>query len=129
LRWYFHCWPLRTFSDKVNASTFNARVIVSTRSDLISSVVGAVGELKGLLHGCAPGPALHVVLGIREVSLAEPYLREKLDRGERLIGFGHRIYKARDPRAGVLATAVERSYDAEADGTSTGSLSRRSRRP
>ena len=99
----------------MNASTFAARVIVSTRSDVVSAVVGAIGALKGPLHGGAPGPALDVVFEIGESSRAEPVLREKLERGERLMGFGHRIYKVRDPRADVLASAAERLYATGAD--------------
>ena len=91
-----------------NASTFTARVIVSTRSDLISAITGALGALKGPLHGGAPGPALDMVFEIGSEENAEPYLREKLRRGERLMGFGHRIYKVRDPRADVLARAAAR---------------------
>ncbi len=99
----------------MNASTFAARVIVSTRSDVVSAVVGAIGALKGPLHGGAPGPALDVVFEIGEASRAEAVLREKLGRGERLMGFGHRIYRVRDPRADVLASAAERLYATEAD--------------
>jgi citrate synthase len=94
----------------MNASTFVARVIVSTRSDFVSAVTGAIGALKGPLHGGAPGPALDVVFEIGEASSAEAFLREKLGRGERLMGFGHRIYRVRDPRADVLASAAERLY-------------------
>ena len=108
---------LNTVSDHgMNASTFAARVIVATRSDLISAVVGAVGALKGPLHGGAPGPALDVVFEIGSAENAEPVLREKLGRGERLMGFGHRIYRVRDPRADVLAAAAERLYATDADG-------------
>jgi citrate synthase len=99
----------------MNASTFAARVIVSTRSDVVSAITGAVGALKGPLHGGAPGPALDIVFDIGEASRAEPYLRAKLERGERLMGFGHRIYKARDPRADVLGAAAERLYATDAD--------------
>jgi citrate synthase len=99
----------------MNASTFAARVIVSTRSDVVSAVVGAIGALKGPLHGGAPGPALDVVFEIGESSRAEPVLREKLERGERLMGFGHRIYKVRDPRADVLAAAAQRLYATDGD--------------
>ena len=99
----------------MNASTFAARVIISTRSDMVSAVVGAIGALKGPLHGGAPGPALDVVFEIGESSRAEPILREKLGRGERLMGFGHRIYKVRDPRADVLAAAAERLYATDGD--------------
>jgi citrate synthase len=99
----------------MNASTFVARVIVSTRSDFVSAVVGAIGALKGPLHGGAPGPALDVVFEIGDVSRAEAYLREKLGRGERLMGFGHRIYRVRDPRADVLAAAADRLYTTDGD--------------
>jgi citrate synthase len=102
---------LNTVSDHgLNASTFTARVIVSTRSDLISAITGAVGALKGPLHGGAPGPALDMVFEIGAPERAEEVLREKLDRGERLMGFGHRVYRVRDPRADVLAAAAERFY-------------------
>jgi citrate synthase len=99
----------------MNASTFAARVIVSTRSDVVSAVVGAIGALKGPLHGGAPGPALDVVFEIGEAGRAEDVLREKLGRGERLMGFGHRIYKVRDPRADVLAAAAKRLYTTDGD--------------
>ena len=107
---------LNTVADHgMNASTFAARVIISTRSDVVSAIVGAIGALKGPLHGGAPGPALDVVFEIGEWGRAEAVLREKLGRGERLMGFGHRIYKVRDPRADVLAAAAERLYATEAD--------------
>jgi citrate synthase len=97
----------------LNASTFTARVIISTQSDMISAIVGAIGALKGPLHGGAPGPALDMVFEIGQAERAEGYLRAKLARGERLMGFGHRIYKVRDPRAEVLAAAAERFYQAD----------------
>ena len=96
----------------LNASTLAARVIVSTHSDMVSAVVGAVGALKGPLHGGAPGPALDAVLEIGEVDRAEAYLRRKIERGERLMGFGHRVYEVRDPRADVLSQAAERLFRA-----------------
>ena len=99
----------------LNASTFTARVIISTQSDLVSAIVGAVGALKGPLHGGAPGPALDLVFEIGEPDRAEAVLREKFKRGERLMGFGHRVYRVRDPRADVLAAACERLYQTEAD--------------
>jgi citrate synthase len=98
-----------------NASTFTARVIISTHSDLISAVTGAVGALKGPLHGGAPGPALDMVFEIGSADRAEAVLREKLARGERLMGFGHRIYRVRDPRADVLAEAAARFYKGGGD--------------
>jgi citrate synthase len=107
---------LNTVTDHgLNASTFTARVIVSTRSDLISAITGAVGALKGPLHGGAPGPALDMVFEIGSPERAEEVLREKLDRGERLMGFGHRVYRVRDPRADVLAAAAERFYNLGGD--------------
>jgi citrate synthase len=99
----------------LNASTFVARVITSTGSDLVSAVVGALGALKGPLHGGAPGPALDMVFEIGDASRAETILRRKIEAGERLMGFGHRVYKVRDPRADVLAAAAERLYDRGAD--------------
>lgn len=99
----------------LNASTFAARVIVSTRSDVISAITGAVGALKGPLHGGAPGPALDMVFEIAKPERAETIIRAKLDRGERLMGFGHRIYRVRDPRADVLAQAAERFYSSGGD--------------
>lgn len=101
----------------MNASTFAARVIISTQSDLISAIVGAIGALKGPLHGGAPGPALDMVFEIREAANAEPYLREKLERGERLMGFGHRVYKVRDPRADVLGAATKKMFRTDGDQT------------
>lgn len=97
----------------LNASTFAARVIVSTHSDLISAVTGAVGALKGPLHGGAPGPALDMVFEIATPERAEEVILSKLARGERLMGFGHRVYRVRDPRADVLAAAAERFYATE----------------
>jgi citrate synthase len=99
----------------LNASTFTARVITSTGSDLVSAVVGAIGALKGPLHGGAPGPALDMVFEIGEASRAEAFLREKIQAGEKLMGFGHRVYKVRDPRADVLAKAAERMYTRAGD--------------
>src|SRR5438105_3027817 len=99
----------------LNASTFTARVITSTGSDLVSAIVGAVGALKGPLHGGAPGPALDMVFEIGEASRAESVLRKKIEAGEKLMGFGHRVYKVRDPRADVLATAAERLFERGAD--------------
>jgi citrate synthase len=86
----------------MNASTFTARVIVSTLSDLGSGLVGAVGALKGRLHGGAPSHVSHMIDEIGSAENAEPWLRQKLDAGERLMGFGHRVYRTYDPRARAL---------------------------
>ena len=99
----------------LNASTFSARVVVSTESDLVSAATAAVGTLKGPLHGGAPGPALEMLREVHESGDPEGYVREKLDAGERLMGFGHRVYRTRDPRAGVLEAAAERFYGADGD--------------
>lgn len=99
----------------LNASTFAARVIISTRADMLSAVVGALGALAGPLHGGAPGPALDMVLEIGHADQAEAYLRDKLERGERLMGFGHRVYKVRDPRAAVLSEAASHFFAQDGD--------------
>ena len=99
----------------LNASTFTARVIASTGSDLVSAVTGAIGALKGPLHGGAPGPALDTVFEIGDAARAEEVLRRKIESGERLMGFGHRVYKVRDPRADVLAAAAERMFTRAGD--------------
>jgi citrate synthase len=99
----------------LNASTFTARVITSTGSDLVSAVVGALGALKGPLHGGAPGPALDMVFEIGEARRAESVLRRKIEAGEKLMGFGHRVYRVRDPRADVLASAAERLFTRAGD--------------
>jgi citrate synthase len=91
----------------MNASTFTARVIASTQSDMYSAVTGAIGALKGPLHGGAPGPVLDMLLEIKSVDRAEDWVRNELKEGRRIMGFGHRVYKVRDPRADVLKHAVE----------------------
>src|SRR6266850_3251190 len=91
----------------MNASTFAGRVIASTRSDMVSAVTGAIGALKGPLHGGAPGPVLDMLLEIKTAENCEPWVRAKLAAGERIMGFGHRVYKVRDPRADVLSKVVE----------------------
>lgn len=91
----------------MNASTFAARVIASTRSDMVSAVTGAIGALKGPLHGGAPGPVLGMLLDIHDAENAEDWVRSELTAGRRIMGFGHRIYRVRDPRAEVLARVAE----------------------
>ena len=99
----------------LNASTFAARVIIATQTDLTSAVVGAIGALKGPLHGGAPGPALEMVFEIGSADRAEMVIRQKLQRGERLMGFGHRVYKVRDPRAEVLSLAAAKMFQTSGD--------------
>lgn len=94
---------LVTISDHgLNASTFAARVVASTKAGLTSSVLAAIGALKGPLHGGAPGPVLDMLDAIGVPDNAERWLIEALENGERLMGFGHRIYRVRDPRADAL---------------------------
>jgi len=90
----------------MSASTFTARVIASTHADLISAVVGAVGALKGPLHGGAPGPVLDMLDAIGAPADAEAWLLGELAAGRRIMGMGHRVYRVRDPRAAVLEQAV-----------------------
>jgi citrate synthase len=91
----------------LNASTFTARVITSTHSDLTSAVCGAVGALKGRLHGGAPSGVRDQLTQIGNVEHAERWIRDALARGERLMGFGHRIYRTTDPRAQALRGVAE----------------------
>jgi len=98
---------LVTISDHgLNASTFASRVIASTRAGLTSSVLAAISALKGPLHGGAPGPVLDMFDEIGASENARGWLGRALDRGERLMGFGHRIYRVRDPRADALKKAL-----------------------
>ena len=90
-----------------NASTFTARVITSTRSDLASAVVGAIGTMKGPLHGGAPSEVVDQLAEVGSADKAEAWVRDALAKGERLMGFGHRVYRAYDPRARALRTVAE----------------------
>jgi citrate synthase len=90
-----------------NASTFTARVITSTMSDIASAVAGAIGTMKGPLHGGAPSEVVDQLAKMGSVEHAEQWLTEALDRGERLMGFGHRVYRAYDPRAAALRKVAE----------------------
>ncbi len=92
----------------LNASTFTARVVASTQAGILSAVVAGLCALKGPLHGGAPGPVLDMLDSIGSIGNADAWLDDAMARGERLMGFGHRIYKVRDPRADVLKTAVGR---------------------
>ncbi|HEX6919307.1 MAG TPA: citrate synthase 2 [Actinomycetes bacterium] len=91
----------------MNASTFTARVIASTGADVAACLSGAVGAMSGPLHGGAPSRVLHMLRGVEETGDAAAYVRGVLDRGERLMGFGHRVYRAEDPRARVLRRTAE----------------------
>ncbi|NIM96178.1 MAG: citrate synthase/methylcitrate synthase [Anaerolineales bacterium] len=108
----------------MNASTFTSRVIISTQSDMYSAVVGAIGALKGPLHGGAPGPALDMVFEIqarakdsgRSIEAeADDYVTEVVSSGGRIMGFGHRVYQVRDPRADVLGEAADKLFTGTGD--------------
>ena len=86
----------------MNASTFTARVVASTGADVAAALSAAVGALSGPLHGGAPSRVLKMLDDVAESGDAEKYVKDALDRGERLMGFGHRVYRAEDPRARVL---------------------------
>jgi citrate synthase len=90
----------------LNASTFAARVVASTRAGLTSAVLAGLSALKGPLHGGAPGPVIEMLDHIGSPANARPWLEGALDRGDRLMGFGHRVYRVRDPRADALKRAV-----------------------
>ena len=90
-----------------NASTFTARVITSTRSDIASAITGAIGTMKGPLHGGAPSEVVDQLAQVGSADHAEAWIRETLARGERLMGFGHRVYRAYDPRAAALRQVAE----------------------
>lgn len=100
----------------LNASTFAARIVASTEAGLASSVLAALGALKGPLHGGAPGPVLDMIDAIGTAERAEGWIAAELASGRRLMGFGHRIYRVRDPRADALAGALAPIRNASATG-------------
>ena len=107
-----HWKPLETYlillaDHGLNASTFAARVIASTESDICSAITGAVGALKGPLHGGAPSKVLDMLNEIGSEENVEAWIDNALDNGQKLMGFGHRVYKAEDPRAEVLRGLAE----------------------
>lgn len=101
----------------LNASTFAARVVASTEAGLTSAALAALGALKGPLHGGAPGPVLDMFDAIGTAENAAPWIENALANGRRLMGFGHRIYRVRDPRADALSAAIARlSEGGDVDG-------------
>jgi citrate synthase len=92
----------------MNASTFSARVIASTGADVAAALSGAVGALSGPLHGGAPSRVLDMLAAVEREGDADRWVKAALDRGERLMGFGHRVYRAEDPRARVLRETARR---------------------
>ncbi len=102
---------------ELNASTFTTRVIVSTQSDLHSAVAGGVGALKGPLHGGAGEAVMRTLLEIGEVANVDRFVEQALASRRRLMGFGHRVYKAGDPRATVLRGLAEQACRETGQGT------------
>ncbi len=94
-----------------NASTFASLVTISTLSDMYSAITTAIGTLKGPLHGGANEAVMRMLDEIGEMDKVEPYVRGKLERKERVMGFGHRVYKAYDPRAAYLKTFAKQLAD------------------
>jgi citrate synthase len=97
-----------TIDHGFNASTFTARVICSTGADVAAAVVGGIGALSGPLHGGAPSRALDLLDAIGTIENARPYLIEAVGAGEKIMGFGHRVYKTDDPRSVFLRGVAER---------------------
>ncbi|MDX8362053.1 citrate synthase/methylcitrate synthase [Cytobacillus sp. IB215316] len=91
----------------MNASTFSARTITSTQSDLISAIVGAIGAMKGPLHGGAPTDVVDMLNEINSKQYANKWITEQLEQGKKIMGFGHRVYKTHDPRALALRNIVQ----------------------
>jgi citrate synthase len=92
----------------LNASTFTARVVASTNSDMVSAITAAVAALKGPAHGGVPGPVLEMLRAVGTPDRAEEWIRREMNEGRRIMGFGHRVYKVRDPRAAILGEAAEK---------------------
>ena len=99
----------------MNASTFTTRVVASTQADLFAAVTAGYCALTGPLHGGAPEPVLEMLDAIGTRERIKPWVDDALSRGERLMGFGHRVYRVRDPRADVLKAAIERLATEGAD--------------
>jgi citrate synthase len=102
----FETYLVTVIDHGLNASTFTARVIASTHAGLASAFLGGLSALKGPLHGGAPGPVIEMLDAIGTPGRARAWIEGALDRGDRLMGFGHRVYKVRDPRADALKRAV-----------------------
>jgi citrate synthase len=110
--------------NELNTSTFAARVAASTRADMPSAIVAALSTLKGPLHG---GASMHVIRQLDEIgepSRVEEYVKERFDSGQRVTGFGHRVYKVEDPRATVLRELARDLSKAKGDSTRFGMLLR-----
>jgi citrate synthase len=101
-------YQITTIDHGFNASTFTARVVTSTGADVAAAVVGGIGALSGPLHGGAPSRALDLLDAIGTEENARPYLVDAVNQGEKIMGFGHRVYKTDDPRSVFLRGVAER---------------------
>jgi citrate synthase len=99
----------------LNASTFTGRVVMSTSSDMVSALTAAICALKGPRHGGVPGPVLQMMEKIGSPDKADAFIRGEMAAGRRIMGFGHRIYKVRDPRASQLTKAAEKMAEVTGD--------------
>ncbi len=99
----------------LNASTFAGRVVMGTDSDMVSALTAAVGALKGPKHGGVPGPVLDMLTKIGTPDNADAFIRGEMNAGRRIMGFGHRVYKVRDPRAALLSDAAEKMAENTGD--------------
>ncbi|WP_078411230.1 citrate synthase/methylcitrate synthase [Priestia abyssalis] len=96
-----------TIEHGMNASTFSSRVVSSTESDMVSAICASIGAMKGPLHGGAPSGVIDMLEEIGSEDNIEPWVREKLENGQKIMGFGHRVYKTHDPRAEALKVVSE----------------------
>jgi citrate synthase len=110
-------YQMTTIDHGFNASTFTARVVTSTGADVAAAVVAGIGALSGPLHGGAPSRALDLLDAIGTVDNARPYLVDAVTRGEKIMGFGHRVYKTEDPRATHLRKMSKELAEASGDDT------------
>jgi citrate synthase len=107
-----HAWAVEryltsTIDHGLNASTFTARVVTSTGADVAAAVVAGIAALSGPLHGGAPSRALDTLDAIGTPDRADAFIREAVERGDRIMGFGHRVYKTLDPRSEMMRETAE----------------------
>ena len=129
----FETYLVTVIDHGLNASTFTARVVASTEAGLPSALIAALSALKGRLHGGAPGPVLDMLDSIGSADQAETWIEQRIAAGERIMGFGHRAYRVRDPRADVLRQALKElgegegrlAFAAAVEGAALGVLARR----
>ncbi|MBN8252000.1 citrate synthase/methylcitrate synthase [Priestia flexa] len=100
-----------TIEHGMNASTFSSRVVASTESDMVSAICGAIGAMKGPLHGGAPSGVISMFQEIGSAENIEPWVRQKLGNKEKIMGFGHRVYRTHDPRAEALKEVSKQISD------------------